>query len=169
MTRRRALVFAATATTVIAADQVTKAVVRSTPGLGEPVPVIDGLLWFTHVHNTGAAFGMFKDQRILLVGVGVLVLAAIGWVLVRMRPQSPLAHTGLALIAGGAVGNLIDRVVFGGVTDFFDLGWFPVFNVADIALDVGVALIVVWLLFSRDHHDEVADAGEGGEAGERDE
>ncbi|MBN2847458.1 MAG: signal peptidase II [Coriobacteriia bacterium] len=158
MTRRRALAFAATAAAVVVIDQVTKQIVRSSLALNESVSVVDGLLWLTRVHNTGAAFGMLKGQQWLLIGTSVIVLAAIGWAIVRVKPESPLMRTALALVTGGAIGNLIDRIVAGGVTDFFDLGWFPIFNVADIALDVGVALIVLWLLFSKEHHHhEVAD------------
>ena len=151
MTRGRALAFAATAVTVIVLDQVTKALARSALALNDAVPVVDGVFWLTRVHNTGAAFGILRGQQWLLVGVATVVLAAITWVMFRVPLRSALVRTGLALVAGGTVGNLIDRVALGGVTDFFDLGWFPVFNVADIALDVGVVLIVVWLLFDHEH------------------
>lgn len=159
MTRARALAFAATVATVVAIDQVTKAIVRASLTLNDSIPVIDGVFWLTRVRNTGAAFGVLRGQQWLLITVAFVVLGVIAWTVVRVRPGSWLVRTGLALVAGGTVGNLIDRLVLGGVTDFFDLGWFPVFNVADIALDVGVALIVVWLLFSRDHRrDQVAEA-----------
>lgn len=160
MTRGRALAFAVTAVTVIVLDQVTKALARSALALNDAVPVIDGVFWLTLVHNTGAAFGILRGQQWLLVGVATVVLAVITWVMLRVPLRSSLAHTGMALVAGGTVGNLIDRVVLGGVTDFFDLGWFPVFNVADIALDVGVVLIVIWLLFGHENRtasDEASD------------
>lgn len=160
MTRGRALAFGAIAATVVVADQVTKAIARSSLALNDSVPVIDGVLWLTRVHNTGAAFGILRGQQWLLIAVASLVLAVIAWTVVKVPLQSGLVRAGLALVFGGAVGNLIDRVVLGGVTDFFDLGWFPVFNVADIALDVGVALIVVWLLFSRDHRAAAAEPAE---------
>ncbi len=151
MTRRHVVLFSAVMTVIIAADQVTKTIVRSAFRVGESQPVIDGVLWLTHVHNRGAAFGVLKGQQWLLVSVAALVLVAIGYVFVRVAPRSPGAVVALALVAAGAAGNLIDRAVFGGVTDFLDLGWFPVFNVADIALDVGVAMLVWWLLFSSEH------------------
>lgn len=154
MTRRRAVVFAATALGVIAADQVTKAVVRSAMEIGDSRPIIDGILWLTHVNNTGAAFGMFRGQQWALIAIAVLVLSVIGYVGLHLRPKSPLARTALALIAAGASGNLIDRVFFGGVTDFLDLGWWPVFNVADMALDIGVALLVWWVLFTPEQVEE---------------
>lgn len=159
MSRARALAFAVTASVVVLLDQLTKALVRGNFALGESVPVIDGVLWLTRVRNTGAAFGLLRGWQWLLVAIAFVVLGAVTWALVRLKPESRVARTALALIAGGALGNLIDRVASGGVTDFFDLGWFPVFNVADIALDVGVALLVVWLLFGSEHRSDGSDAG----------
>lgn len=141
-------VFVATALAIIGVDQVTKALVRSAMERGESIPLVDGLIWLTRVHNTGAAFGMFKGQRPGLIIIAAVVLAGIVYVALHLRPRSALARTALALIAAGAAGNLIDRAALGGVTDFLDLGWWPVFNVADISLNVGVAMLVWWVLFS---------------------
>jgi len=151
VTKRRVALLAVTALAIVVVDQVTKAMVRSSFVVGESHPLVSGVLWLTHVHNTGAAFGMFRGQQWFLMAVAVVVLGAIAWVIVRVRPESAVARAALAMIAAGALGNLIDRAALGGVTDFLDLGWFPVFNVADISLDVGVALLVWWLLFSSEH------------------
>jgi len=160
VTLRGTRLVAALMLAVVALDQLTKAWVRSAYALGEGTPVIDGVLWLTRVHNTGAAFGMLKGCQWLLAVFAVVVLLAIAWTVSRVKDLHPLVVTGLGLVAGGASGNLIDRVVLGGVTDFIDLGWFPVFNVADIALDVGVALVIVWLLFidGRAHRSSARDA-----------
>lgn len=151
MFRRRALLFASTALGVIVVDQVSKAMVRAAMAIGESRPIIDGLLWLTHVKNTGAAFGMFRGQRWMLILIAFVVLTVITYVAFHLKPKSLAARTALALIAAGATGNLIDRVVFHGVTDFLDLGWWPVFNVADMSLDIGVALLVWWVLFSDEY------------------
>ncbi|MDO8880688.1 MAG: signal peptidase II [Coriobacteriia bacterium] len=164
MTRARALAFAVTVATVVVIDQVTKAIVRASLTLNDSIPLIDGVFWLTRVRNTGAAFGMFRGQQWLLISVAFVVLGVIAWTLARVRPESWLVRWGLALVTGGTIGNLIDRVFLGGVTDFFNLGWWPVFNVADISLDVGVVLIVVWLLFSRDHREAPASDDAPGEA-----
>lgn len=159
MTKRRLALFASTIAAILATDQVTKWLVRDAFAIGESRPIVSGVLWLTHVKNTGAAFGMFDGRQWFLIAVAVVVLVTIAWVIVRFRPESLLARTALAMIVAGTCGNLIDRAVSGGVTDFLDLGWFPVFNVADIFLDVGVALLVWWLLFSAEHRTAgVADA-----------
>lgn len=152
MTKRRLALFASTIAAILAADQITKWLVRDFFAVGESHPIVPGGLWLTHVENTGAAFGMFRGQQWLLIAVAVAVLGAIAYVVYRFAPERLLAQTALAMIAAGTCGNLIDRAVSGAVTDFLDLGWFPVFNVADIFLDIGVALLVWWLLFSPEHH-----------------
>lgn len=151
MTNRRALLFATTMLGILVADQVTKAAVRASLELGESRAVIDGFLWLTRVQNTGAAFGMLKGRQWLLIAIAVAVLLTLTYVMARVRPESPITRTALAMVAAGSAGNLIDRVALGGVTDFFDIGWWPVFNVADISLDIGVALLVWWLLFAPEH------------------
>jgi len=137
---------------ILGIDQWSKALVRSAFDVGESAPLIDGFLWLTHVYNTGAAFGILKGRQFVLVFVAIVVTAVIVYALVKLRPRSAIARVSLALVMGGALGNLIDRVVAGGVTDFFDLGWFPVFNIADVCLDVGAVVLVLWLLFGKHEH-----------------
>jgi signal peptidase II len=143
------------AVTIVVLDQVTKAIVRSQFELYEGVPVVPGFFNLTRVHNTGAAFGMlnsvdfpFKTAALALIAAAALTglalfastLPAVQW----------LSRLGIALIIGGAAGNLIDRVSLGYVTDFVDLYWqgwhFWAFNVADAAITVGVALMVLEML-----------------------
>jgi signal peptidase II len=140
---------------VVIADQVTKRLVRSGMPLHESIPVIPGLIHLTHVTNRGALFGMLRDLgdpwRALLFTL--VPLGAVGLV-VFFQARTPLvdrvAHAGLALILGGAIGNLADRLRFGQVTDFLDVfigdhHW-PAFNVADSAICVGVSLLLLDLL-----------------------
>lgn len=147
MRSRPALRLAITAGTVLVVDQASKAAVRHWLPLGASRPLLDGVLALTHVRNTGAAFGIFPGAMAWFMLAAVVVLAGIAFVWWRHAPSDPWTVVALGLIAGGAAGNLIDRALLGGVTDFFDLRVWPVFNVADVALDVGVAIVVVRLVF----------------------
>lgn len=143
---------AAVAVAVVALDQVTKYLVETRlPLYGPSTPVIPGILVLTRCYNTGVAFGQLKGGGVLLIGIAiaaVLVLLTLVARLARDRSQALLIHwIGLALPIGGAVGNLIDRVRIGKVIDFFDFGWFPVFNVADSAITVGAVLLVTYFTF----------------------
>ena len=140
---------------VVLLDQVTKGLVVASIPLYHSVPVVPGFFELTHVRNTGAAFGIFAslDPRFRALFLNSVALAVFGAVLVWAL-RSPAAagklQTGLALILGGAVGNLIDRFRAGSVTDFllFHIGRYewPSFNVADSSITVGVFLLawVVW-------------------------
>lgn len=132
---------------VVLLDQATKALVRASIPLHASRPVIDGFFDLTHVQNTGAAFGFlnsvdfpFKPAVIAIVATAALVSIAI--YTARLSPHQRLARFGLALVLGGATGNLIDRVTAGYVVDFVDLYWknfhFWAFNVADSAITIGV-------------------------------
>jgi signal peptidase II len=152
--RRPAAVFAGVTSAALLLDQASKQLVRtflSPPGTS--VAVVEGLLRFTHVRNTGAAFGMLPGHSVVFMSVSVLVLVAIAVYLVRVRPRHPLLVVALGLVSAGAVGNLIDRAVSGRVTDFLQVPFdFPVFNLADSAIFVGVAILVWWVLFGPAEH-----------------
>ena len=149
MRRRGAAITAAIGAVVLVADQVTKVFVRaelSPPGTS--VPLLGDVLRLTYVRNLGASFGMMPGYRPLFVAVSIGVLIAIAAFVVRRSPQRPWVLVALGLVAGGALGNLIDRMYFGWVTDFLQIPFeFPVFNVADSAVVVGVSMLVWWLLF----------------------
>lgn len=137
---------------IVAFDQITKAVVRQTLALHESMTVVPGFLDFTHIRNTGAAFGFLDAaempyKTVLLSAVAVVSLVGVGFYAAGLPREHRVARWGLALILGGAAGNLIDRVSAGFVVDFVDVYWrtyhFWAFNVADSAITVGV---VLWLL-----------------------
>jgi len=149
---------------VVGLDQVTKWLVDRALELHESRQVIGGLLSLTYVRNRGGAFGVFSDaqlpyQAILFSAVSVAALcgiAAYGW---RLPAASRLPQTALALIMGGALGNLIDRARLGHVVDFVDVFWnahhWPAFNVADSAITVGVFLLILDMLVSPEAGDTV--------------
>jgi signal peptidase II len=145
---------------VVVLDQVTKALVRSMVPLGSSVEVVPNLMNLTHVRNTGAAFGFLNaaDFPLKTVFIPAVALAAVVWVAVYasgLGRHQMLARVGLAFILGGAAGNLMDRVIVGSVVDFVDVYWrtyhFWAFNVADSAITVGVAIMILDMLGVRAH------------------
>lgn len=140
---------------IIVLDQLTKAVVRSTVPLHASVTVIPGLMDVTHVQNTGAAFGIlnasdFPFKTVLIGLVAAAALVGVGMYAASLAHHEIMARAGLALIIGGAAGNLIDRVAVGSVIDFVDVYWrthhFWAFNVADSAITVGAAVMILDML-----------------------
>ena len=141
--------------TIVILDQITKAVVRAKLPLYASRTVIPGFMDFTHVPNSGTAFGLlqnmnfpFKTPVIALIAAAAMI--SVGLYAASLARHQLVARVGLALIIGGAAGNLIDRVVMGSVVDFVDVYWrswhFWVFNVADSAISVGVAVMIVDML-----------------------
>ena len=141
-----------TVAVIIALDQATKALIRARLPLYESVTVIPGFFDLTHVRNTGAAFGMlngvdFAYKPAVMVIVALIALGAVASYALTLPSTQQIARYGLALILGGAVGNLIDRAMVGYVVDFVDVYWrdihFWAFNVADSAITVGVILMLL--------------------------
>ena len=140
---------------IVVADQATKALVRSAFALHEGSSIIQGFFDLTRVHNAGAAFGMmngmdFPFKTVILALIATVALAGLAMYAAVLPAGQRLARCGLALIVGGAAGNLIDRIRYGYVVDFVDLYWrdwhFWAFNVADAAITVGVALMILDLM-----------------------
>lgn len=149
--------FLAIAVVVVLADQLTKALIRAWLATGESWPGRDGLIQFTHVENSGAAFGILQDARVFLLIMPVVGIGALLVFLFMAPIGGRLYTTALAFILGGAGGNFIDRATRGGdVTDFIDPTHYPAFNLADSAIVVGVATIFLLTLFE--------DAGESVDA-----
>jgi len=149
------------ALSVVVADQVVKAIVRRGIALNESITVIPGFFDLTRVHNTGTAFGFmnatdFPFKTVILACVAIGALAALAVYAATLPANQWLARIGLALILGGAAGNLIDRLTAGYVVDFVDLYWsgwhFWAFNVADASITVGVALMILDLLGAGNRH-----------------
>ena len=160
---RARLLLALIALLTIVFDQITKALVRSALPLHHSVVVIPEFLDFTHVRNTGAAFGLLNAvnlpfKPVILTGIALTALAAIGFYAARTASREWPTLFGLTLVIGGAVGNLIDRVTTGYVLDFIDVYWrgwhFWVFNVADAAISVGATLLILDMLFVNRHVSE---------------
>jgi len=140
---------------IIGADQAVKWVIRETVERGDAHAVVWPLK-IVHVTNSGAAFGMFQGAGPLLVMTSILGMAAIVVFLFNPSFAHPLMRLGLALMLGGAVGNLIDRVKDGEVVDFIKVPNFPAFNVADSAITIGV-LVLVWAMLREPQQSQPGD------------
>lgn len=129
-------------------DQVTKFLVEKSFVTGETKSVIAGVLDFTYILNEGAAFGIMQGRKTAFIIITIIVFAAAFLYFKKFKPTSPLELTAVAFVLAGAVGNLIDRVAFGYVRDFIDVAFidFPIFNIADCAICVGAALIIIYAL-----------------------
>jgi signal peptidase II len=146
---------------VVFLDRLSKAAIETKTVEGWRHELVHSFIYLVHSKNPGIAFSMFADSsspwvRWLLVGGSLVVIAVLAWYLVAASGVSARAAAGLALLLGGATGNLTDRILRGGVTDFFEM-WFgtyryPAFNVADSAITIGAILILLDVLFpSRNH------------------
>lgn len=125
-------------------DQLVKYFVYTYMELGETIPVIRSVFHFTYISNPGAAFGVLPHQDFFLLGIVGVLFIAFFWLRKRI-PAKPLYFPlAVGCVLGGALGNAIDRVRFGGVVDFIDFRVWPVFNVADMAICLGVTLIMFY-------------------------
>jgi len=148
---------------VVALDQLSKAAIRATVPLHESVTIVPGLMDFTHVRNTGAAFGIlnlaeFPFKTALIAVIATVALVGVGMYAASLAHHQLVARIGLALIIGGAAGNLLDRIVAGSVVDFVDVYWgvhhFWAFNVADSAITIGVGIMILDMLGTERHASE---------------
>lgn len=137
---------------VVFADQATKYLVKTKLQIGESIPVFGDFLRITSHRNPGAAWGILAGQRWLFVLITIAVIAGVA--LLARRVKSGLVKAALPLLLGGAVGNLIDRVLYGEVVDFLDVRviHYPIFNVADSAIVIAVGLILLdtWKEYRRE-------------------
>ena len=154
---------------VVALDQLTKFLVRENMSLGQSVPS-DGFFRLTYYENTGTIFGLFPSATVILTIVSFL---AIGFLIYFFRTQrSPglVIRIAIGILLGGAVGNLIDRLTrgdtigTGGVTDFVDVGRWPIFNIADASITVGIFLLIVMTSFAPDKDKAESESQHGAES-----
>lgn len=146
MERPFRVLFALLAVAIVAADQLAKAWVLAGFALGRPVEILGETVRITLVHNSGALFGLFQDQALVFAASSLLVIAVIVAIHERTGRNLP-ASIALGLLLGGAIGNLIDRIRFGYVVDFVDMGvgaWrFYTYNIADAAITTALVILLV--------------------------
>jgi signal peptidase II len=151
-------------------DQGTKYLIATRLEIAEQIPVIKDFFIITSHRNRGAAFGILEGQQWFFIVITVIVVAGIVWYLNKARKTRKLLPTALSLVLGGAVGNFLDRILNGEVVDFlmFNFGsyTFPIFNVADSCIVVGVALIILDTLLDVKGEQEVTEVKESQEVKE---
>lgn len=140
---------AAVISAVVALDQLSKFLVRSNMTLGEALPSQDAFFSLRYALNDGIAFSLFQGYRVGLITIQSILVVGIIIVMIYVLRRFPsrLAVVIFSLMLGGGIGNLIDRIASGKVTDFFSVGTFPIFNVADTCLTIGCGLMLVCLIF----------------------
>lgn len=159
LTKKNKLLYLITLLVIIVGDQFTKHLVSSSMQLGQSQQIIDNFFYFTYAHNTGVAWGMLAGHLWLFIIVALVSAVLMIVFFIRTRKDEVLTRFGLVLTFAGMAGNLIDRLVFGYVRDFIDVVIFnynfPIFNVADMAVVIGVALIIIEIIFEEYIHGKV--------------
>tara|TARA_B100000945_G_scaffold175319_1_gene140582 strand:+ start:704 stop:1195 length:492 start_codon:yes stop_codon:yes gene_type:complete len=136
---------------IISLDQISKYIVIQNLKLGESVPN-SGIFRFTHAQNTGTAFSLFQNQTDILTIVSFVAIVLIIFIYLSIEKPSNYIYLSYGLLFGGAFGNLIDRVRLGYVTDFFDVGFWPIFNIADSAITIGIILMLFnYLIYNKNN------------------
>ena len=134
---------------ILVLDRIVKIVTVGTMQVGDTIPVLGDFFHITYVQNTGAAFSMLEGHPLLLAVLTSIVIGiGIIYVLINYKRYKWHFNVALSLMCAGGLGNLTDRLSNGYVIDMFDFGWFPVFNVADIAVTVGCGILAIYLLLN---------------------
>jgi len=142
---------------LLAADQITKFVVRNSMTLGQSIPE-DAPVRLTYIQNTGSAFGLFPNQTLILTIAAVVGILVIVYFFLKGGGTSVLLGLSLTLQLSGAIGNIIDRIAYGYVVDFIDLRVWPIFNVADSAITIGFLMLALVLILGKDKKGKAGDA-----------
>ena len=127
-------------------DQVTKYMVNTKIPLNSSVEIIPGIIFISHVKNSGAAFGVFQNRTNILIIISVIAIILIIILKIKLDLNSIFYSISLGFILGGATGNLIDRIIFGEVIDFLHIRYFAVFNVADSFICIGFGIVIILIL-----------------------
>lgn len=158
------MIYIIVAAMVIVADIVTKIAAERSLMPAGTFPIIKDIIHLTYVENRGIAFGMFSGRRMVFIIVSLLVLVILGVLIIKTKKElrTKWMKTGVALIFSGAIGNLIERIYKGYVVDFIDFKIinFPVFNIADIAVCTGAALLVIHFLIAEEKAAKITETEE---------
>lgn len=143
---KKYLIVLSTAFFVVLLDQFTKFLIRNNLNLGDSIPIIKSTFHLTYVTNTGSAFGLFKSLNWFFMLFSIAVIIGIFYHLRRkINEKEKFLQLAIGLLLGGTIGNMLDRIIYGAVTDFLDFRIWPVFNVADSAVTVSVIILIILL------------------------
>ncbi|MBD3249792.1 signal peptidase II [Candidatus Woesearchaeota archaeon] len=145
--KNKLFLFLSTALSVIFLDQLTKYIVHTNLSIGQSFYVIKNIFHLTYISNTGAGFGIFKDSVFLLSFISVIAIGAIIYYYPQLKNR--FLQSGAALMLGGTIGNLIDRIFRGYVIDFLDFRIWPLFNIADTAITIGTFILIIYFIKER--------------------
>ena len=134
-----------TALIIILIDQITKFLIRINFQLNDSLPLIKNVFHLTYIQNTGAGFGILKSQTLILIFISLIVIGVIFYYFDRIKDKEILLQFLVGFTLGGTIGNLIDRLTYGFVIDFIDFQIWPIFNVADSFVTIGVIGLIVYL------------------------
>jgi len=148
MNKKHIIIFSA-AFIVLFLDQLTKFLVRKNFQLSESIPIIKNIFHLTYVTNTGSAFGLFKGINPFFILFSMIVIIAIFLYLKKITANEKLLQLAVGLLLGGTVGNLADRLIHGHVIDFIDFRVWPVFNLGDSAITIGVSILALCLFLKK--------------------
>lgn len=146
------MLFWITVILVLMIDQGTKFIVKNSMTIYDSIPLIPNIFHLTYIENPGAAFGLLANQRVFFIVITSVILIAVIYFYYQLKGEHILLRIALGMVVGGAIGNLIDRLRMGMVIDFFDFRIWPVFNIADSAIVLGMIYISYQLLF---HGEEI--------------
>jgi|TARA_Y100000310_G_C20532196_1_gene739058 signal peptidase II len=141
--KNKYVVIFSTALLAVLVDQVSKFLISSNLSLNKSVPIINKVFHLTYIQNTGAGFGILKDQTFLLVLVSIMVIGFILYYITTIGNDRKLQIL-VGIVLGGTVGNLIDRLAYGSVIDFLDFRIWPIFNFADSFVTIGVIGLIIY-------------------------
>lgn len=134
---------------VVFADQVSKVWIAGTMELGESIPIINNIFHITYILNPSSAFGLLKFSNKTFIVLGSIIIVIGIFLLFKIAQENKLVFYSFILLLGGSLGNLIDRFRIGSVIDFIDFRIWPIFNIADSALNIGILLLIIHFLFKQ--------------------
>ena len=143
--KNKYIIIFSTALIIILIDQITKFLIRINFQLNETFPIIKNIFHLTYIHNFGAGFGILQQQKWILIFISLIVIGVIFYYFGRIKDKEILLQVLVGFVLGGTIGNLIDRLIYGFVIDFIDIRIWPIFNVADSFVTIGVIGLIIYL------------------------